>query len=154
MASFLVRRQTLRRLLLFQQMSICVSQLQASTNTAGNTALNSKQRLNRDNIVDWILNLESHSDHLDTNMYDNWHMTQSNSQFHPITGCKTRAKSQRKQNNVPKNKIKANVLRMIVLIPHIYPGNSAWRKHMNATHSRVYQFTGDKTGTRQNVFSS
>jgi hypothetical protein len=47
-----------------------------------------------------------------------------------------------------KNKTKMKVLR--TLLPHIYPGNSTWRKENNATNTRIYKFTGD----RQNNFPS
>jgi hypothetical protein len=54
---------------------------------------------------------------------------------------------------MPKNKIKANVLRVMVLLPLI-SASSATLKEMNATDTRICQFTGDKNGSRQNVFTS
>jgi hypothetical protein len=39
------------------------------------------------------------------------------------------------------------------LLPHTTPGTKAWRHHTHATSTRIHQFTGDKTGMRQNMAS-
>jgi hypothetical protein len=47
-----------------------------------------------------------------------------------------------------------NVLRVTTPLPHISPGNEAWRKQMSATNTQIHKFTGDNTGHRQNIFTS
>jgi hypothetical protein len=44
--------------------------------------------------------------------------------------------------------VKMKVLRGMTLLLHISPGSLAWRKQMGATNTRIYQFTGNKTGDR------
>jgi len=50
---------------------------------------------------------------------------------------------------VSKNAVKTKVLTVMTLLPHVPPGNSALRKEMSATTTRIYQFNGDKTGNRK-----
>jgi hypothetical protein len=37
------------------------------------------------------------------------------------------------------------------LLPHRTPSTKAWRQQTHAARTRIHQFTGDKTGMRQNV---
>jgi hypothetical protein len=37
------------------------------------------------------------------------------------------------------------------LLPHMTPGTKVWRQQTHATSTRIHQFTGDKTGMRQNM---
>lgn len=53
-----------------------------------------------------------------------------------------------------KMRTKMKVLRVMRLLQRISPGTSAWREQMSATNTRIHQFTGNKTGERQNVFIS
>jgi hypothetical protein len=75
-------------------------------------------------------------------------MTRQNSQLHLIKGFTSG------RRGVSNTTVKTKVLRVMTLVPHISPGNLAWRKQISATNTRIYQFTGDKTGDRQNVFMS
>ena len=43
-----------------------------------------------------------------------------------------------------KNTVKTKVLTVMILLPHVSPGNSALRKEISAKSTRIYQFNGDK----------
>jgi hypothetical protein len=68
----------------------------------------------------------------------------------PSKGVQVGSKDEAHRKVWPRIKQQMKVLRVTTLFPHIFLGNSAWRKQMNATNTRTYQFTGDK----QNVFTS
>lgn len=42
----------------------------------------------------------------------------------------------------------------MTLLPYISPGKSAWRKQANATNTIISQFNYNKTGDRENLFTS
>jgi hypothetical protein len=56
-------------------------------------------------------------------------MTRNNSQVQPISGCTSRVKCQSRRSGMPKNKVKATLLSVTVMLPH----NSARGKQENAT---------------------
>lgn len=53
-----------------------------------------------------------------------------------------------------KTTTKMKVLRVMRLLQCVSPGASAWREQMSAINTRIHQFSGNKTGERQNVFIS
>jgi len=53
-----------------------------------------------------------------------------------------------------KTTTKMKVLRVMRLLQRISYGTSARREQMSATNTWIHQFTGNKTGERQNVFIS
>jgi hypothetical protein len=80
-------------------------------------------------------------------------MTRKNRQLHPIKKCTSGVERQSRRKVVPKDKTNTKVLRVTMLLPNISPG----KFHLEKTekcNNRVYQFTGDKIGNRQNVFTS
>jgi len=50
--------------------------------------------------------------------------------------------------------VKTKVLRVMTVLTHVSSSSSAWRKEMNATNTRIYHFTSDKTDDRQNILTS
>jgi hypothetical protein len=45
------------------------------------------------------------------------------------------------------------VLTVMTLLPHVSQVNSGLRKQMSTKSTRIYQFTGDKPGNSNNIFT-
>ena len=49
---------------------------------------------------------------------------------------------------------KTSVLTDMTILPHVSLRNSALKKQRGAKSTRIYKFSGDKTGNRKNIFTS
>jgi hypothetical protein len=121
-------------------------------------ATNSKRkRLNRDDIVELILDPDfnydvsvcdqSDSDVFDSDEHDEeGQLVTSNRRVYKwgLTTKQTGWGAQDLDTNKDSESDRT-------LLPHTTPGTKAWRQQTDATSTRIHQFTGDKTGMRQNV---
>jgi hypothetical protein len=82
----------------------------------------------------------------DTDSYD-----RNNSQLHPTKECTSEVNHWTRLTWVPQTTTHIDVLTVRTLLLHTPPGASAWWQHAGITNTRIQQFTGNKTGTWQNV---
>jgi len=80
-------------------------------------------------------------------------MVRKNSQLHPMKRCTSGLKDKAHEEGPwrQQQRWKFGEWRDYF---DIYLQASSWREQMSATNTRIHQFTGNKTGKRQNVFIS
>jgi hypothetical protein len=115
-----------------------------------------RKRLNRDNIVELILDPDSSddvsvcdqsdSDMSDTDEHDEEEQLVTSSQRVYKRGRMTKQTGWGAQDFTDKDSESDETL-----LPHTCLGTMAWRQQTVATSTRVHQFTDDKTSMRQNV---
>lgn len=90
------------------------------------TALNSKQQeLNLGNTVEFDPDYDGNISVTSLTVMCRIDMTRKNSHLHSIKGCKSRVKRQSRQRVVPKTTKMMKILKVIIPLPHISPGNLA-----------------------------
>jgi len=82
----------------------------------------------------------------DTDSYD-----RNNSQLHPTKECTSGVNQWTRQTWVPQTTTQIDVLTVTMLLLHTPPGASAWWQHTGITNTNIQLFTGNKTGTWQNM---